>query len=183
MYRLLMDDRALHLLDADMQDLARDLSSRGRLRSAFERMRDEVFIPSINQNFAESGRPKRWEPISEETFVRRKTTSKVRKRATAGYIAAGLSGTLTPLQDTGAMRRAAVKKARFTIRENTMTYGNWPDYRWFGMVHDIEEIATRAEIPHRPFVMIQSEDIAPCQEILGDWVEAQVNKNIKLRYP
>ena len=166
----------INLLQADIQALARDLASTNRLRKPFERMRDEVMIPSIRQNFEVGGRPNKWEPISQATSG----------MSTSDFIASAASGTIggrKPLNKTGQLKRAATAKARFHIRANEMTFGKFPAKRWFGLVHDRAEIAAKAEIPHRPFVLIQHpEDSNQMAEILMEWVEEMVNENIKLRY-
>lgn len=166
----------LNLLDQDIQAMARDLASTRRLRKPFEKMRDEVMIPSIRQNFEAGGRPKKWEPLSP-------ITTGLGKAEFIASAATGEIGGRKPLNKTGQLKTAATAKARFHIRENQMVFGEFPARRWFGLVHDRAEIAARAEVPHRPFVLIQHpEDSNHMAEILMEWVEDTVNDNIKLRY-
>jgi len=151
---------AINLLRRDIQSLARDLAGQRRMRKAWERVRDEVVIPSIQQNFDMEGRPRRWEPLSPVTLMRAPTRTGI-------------------LNVTGQMKRSATAKARFKILKNEMTYGNWPERRWFGPVHDFG----LGDVPQRQFVMIQQpEDANQIGEILMEWVEDRVNENIKLHY-
>lgn len=170
-----LNPHVINLVNKDLRKVGRDLASKGRLRQPFHKIRDEVLIPSIEHNFKVGGRVggQRWEPISPETFARRKTSS-----------GSAVEGTLTakPLIDTGRMKFAATRKARFSIRDNTMTYGDWPNNRWFGPIHDIKELADNANIPQRQFVLIQPEDANAIQEIMIEWVEATVRKNMRLHY-
>lgn len=157
-----IDATALNLLQKDLQDMSRDLAGANRLRQAWERVRDEVMIPSINENFDSGGRPS-WEPLADGTLL--KDTGR-------------MGG---PLEVTGQMRRAATAKARFHIAKNEMTYGDWPARRWFGPVHDFG--SGNGHIPARPFAFIHGDDVQPITDILMDWVEMTVNRNVKMRYP
>lgn len=170
----ILNSHVLRLVEKDFDDLSRDMFSRGRLRTLFEEIRDEVIRPSIDKNFEVGGRP-RWEPLSPITVGGGK----------AGFIesaASGIIGGRTPLVKSGQMRKHGTAKARFTIRDNEMTYGDWPEKRWFGPVHDLKELARKAEIPHRPFVLMQPEDQSAIQEITFEWVEKAINKHIRRRY-
>ena len=166
---------AINLLERDMRALGRDLASKRKLRKPFERIRDEVMIPSIRKNFEVGGRP-RWEPLSLATFQSGGFGGR------EAFIQSGATGGRTPLDKTGQMKRAATAKARFTIRQNEMTYGKWPEKRWFGPVHNLPDLSERAQIPNRPFTLIQQEDKVAITEIMMEWVEDQVNKNIRFRY-
>jgi phage gpG-like protein len=138
------------------------------------RIRDEVNIPSIETNFKVGGRP-RWEPLAA-------ITTGLGKAAFIETAASGLIGGRQPLTKSGQMRRAATAKARFQIRKNVMSYGEWPERRWFGPVHNLPDLSKRAKIPNRPFTLIYPEDKVAAGEIMLDWVEEQVRKNIRLRY-
>ncbi len=153
--------QALRLLNADMQSLGRDFAQQTRMRGAWERVRDEVNIPSIAQNFKVGGRP-RWEPVAPTTSERSPSRRGV-------------------LDVTGQLKRAATAKARFSIKKNEMTFGNWPASRWWGPVHDFG--SKDGAIPKRQFVMIkQPEDAEHIGEILMEWIESRVNANIKMHY-
>lgn len=176
---LIANSHVLNLLKRDLRELGEDLSSRGGLRTLMEDIRDEVLIPSIRKNFEVGGRP-RWEPLSPITLGMGAGI-----RGGGEFIASAASGLIggrLPLNKTGQMRRHATAKARFMIRNNEMQYGNWPEKRWFGPVHNLPELSKKAQIPNRPFTLIQQEDQVAITEVTGDWVEKQVNKNIRLRY-
>lgn len=176
---LLANPHVLSLVKKDFQDLSEDMFSRGRLRSLFEEIRDQVNIPSFRKNFEQGGRPKMWDPISEATFRQRKSGG----GGSEAFVSAGLAGALHPLIDSRQLMNAATAKARFIIRNNEMHYGNWPEKRWFGVVHNVEEIARRANIPHRPFSLIQiPEDSEKIQEITFNWVFDNIDKHIRRRY-
>lgn len=163
----ILNANVIKTLNRDMQKLASDFAGKRNLREPFERIRDEVVIPSIRLNFEVGGRTAkgRWEEIAPVTLARRQS----------GW-------NYPPLTDTGQMSRAAVAKARFKIAANTMTYGNWPEKRWFGPVHDLVELAARAQIPHRPFAIFQPEDIVQIGEIMMEWVEERTNARIRKVY-
>lgn len=188
---LLLNPHVLKLVKKDFADLSADMFSRGRLRTLFEQIRDEVMRPSIEENFKAGGRPESWEPLSPVTlgFGAGAGSTDVGLGGGgggAGYIASAASGLIggrMPLTKSGQMRRAATAKARFQIRNNEMTYGKWPERRWFGPVHDLRDLAERAQIPHRPFVLIQQpEDANDIQTITFNWVFDNIDKHIRRRY-
>jgi phage gpG-like protein len=171
-----------HVLDLVRRDFSRltdNMFSRGGLRRLLEEIRDEVAIPSIDKNFEVGGRP-RWEPLSPITLG-----FGAGLRGGAEYIASAATGTIggrKPLTRSGQMRRAATAKARFHIARNEMTYGDWPERRWFGPVHNVEELAERAKIPHRPFTDMQPEDMVAMEEITFNYVFDNIDKYIRRRY-
>ncbi len=167
MMTLFIDDRALKMFDRDLQDLGRDLAGANRMRQPLLDIAREVAAPSIDRNFKVGGRPKRWERSSPISTYRLQT---------------GGEGDPT-LWVTGKMKRAASALARFKVRENKMTYGYFPAKLWYAMVHDDAGTAARANIPHRPFALIQGDDIPKMERILMDWVETRVNRSIRLHYP
>lgn len=170
----LLNPNVLNLLRNDLQAAGRQFRDNGRLRKLFEEIRDEVVIPSIETNFRVGGRPK-WDPITEATFLWRGGTR-------GGYVAAGLAGSLTPLDHTGRMRRMASAKARFTIRNNEMTYGNWPATRSWAPIHDFGGFAGGVEIPQRQWAVFQREDIVAIEEITNDWIERNIESKMRRRY-
>ena len=97
MITLFMDNRALLLLDKDVQALATDLAGTNRMRQPLLDSAREVLAPSINKNFQVGGRPKRWahpSPISTYRLLKGGVDS-------------------PPLWVTGKMKRAAGALARF----------------------------------------------------------------------
>ncbi len=167
MATLLVDDRALNMFSGDLQALSRDLAGTNRMREPLQEIAKEVLAPSIDKNFKVGGRPKRWKQSSPVSTYR--TQKKGEDEPT--------------LWVTGKMKRAASALKRFKVRENTLTYGYFPPTLWYAMVHDSASSSTRANIPHRPFALIQPDDVPKMERILMDWVEKRVSRNIRLRYP
>jgi phage gpG-like protein len=163
MITVFLDNRALLLLDKDLQDLSADLAGANRMRQPLLDSAKEVLGPSINKNFQVGGRPKRWafvSPVSQYRSSRGMEDS-------------------PPLWVTGKMKRAASAMARFKVRNNRMTYGYFPATLWFAGVHD----AGAGNIPQRPFALIQANDIDDITRIFMKWYEDRVNAHIRLRYP
>ena len=165
MMTLIVDDRALGMFSGDLADLSRDLAGTNSMKQPLLDIAKEVLAPSIDKNFKVGGRPSRWAAVSPISAYR------------------DLHGDGPPLWVTGKMKRAASALARFKVSENTMNYGYFPPSLWFAMVHDSASVSARANIPHRPFALIQADDIPKMGDILMDWVERQVSRNIRLHYP
>lgn len=187
----ILNKNAVRTLARDMQKLALDLAGTSNLRKPFEKIRDEVAIPSIDQNFARQGRPRKWPILDPETIEWRLKKSG-RKIGGKGKGHVSKEAIMRAFADktfensilifTGKGRRAATAKARFHIAQNSMTYGDWPETTWYMQVHDIAEFAASANIPWRPFALWQKEDEVAVGEILMEWVEERVNKNLKRVY-
>ncbi len=167
MMTLFMDNRALLLLDKDLRDLAGDLAGSNRMREPLQDSAREVLAPSINKNFQVGGRPKRWKASSPIS------TYRLQKKG---------EGAPT-LWVTGKMKNAAGSLARFKVKNNELTYGYFPATLWYAMVHDDPAMAKRANIPQRPFALIQPDDIEKITVIFMRWYEKMVNRHIRLRYP
>ena len=172
---LILNSNVIQLLKRDMRKLGKDFASTNKLREPFEEIRDEVMIPSIDKNFEVGGRPS-WEPLSLATI------GGGREAFIASTATGGPAGGRQPLTKSGQMKKAATAKARFQIRRNEMTYGDWPEKRWFGPVHNLPDLSQKAQIPNRPFTKIQPEDKEAIKEIMMDWVEKRVRRRIRLRY-
>lgn len=164
MITLFMDDRAILALNKDLQDVAREFSKRGGMREPLERMRDEVLAPSIDKNFAVGGRPEAWEGPLPNTWYRKKYNGE----------------SDPPLWVTGKLKKAAGAKARFKIASNRMTYGYFPNSLFWAWTHD--KGYPDANIPQRPFAIIQGEDIQDCVKILDQWVQKKINDHVKVFY-
>lgn len=163
-----MDTRVLRAFDKDMQDLAMDLAGSNRMRQPLLKIGKEVLAPSIKRNFAVGGRPNKWAQVGTSSYRDKKGDK---------------SGGSPPLWVTGKLKRAASSFARFKVKENELTYGYFPSSTWFAIVHDNAKIAKKADIPQRPFALIQHpKDSNDAMEILWDWYEDQINANIKRIY-
>ena len=174
-----LNKHVIGLLQRDIQGLANDLGRKLRFRGALERMRDEVIRPSIDKNFEVGGRPEKWEPIFMASYISRKSVKGSVSREEFLELAGQKAGA-KPLSDTGQLRAAAKAKARFHIASDSMTYGGWPQRRWFGAVHDLG--LYDPPIPQRAFVLFQEEDKQHIYDITLEWVEDRVNENIHLVY-
>lgn len=164
---LFIDQRALRALHKDMQDLALDFAGTNRMRQPLLKIARKVLSPSIARNFAVGGRPDKWQQVGTSTYRSGKGDK---------------SGTSSPLWVTGKMKRSAAALARFRVARNELTYGNFPNTVWFAVVHDDAKLARKANIPQRPFALLQPKDITDSLRIFGDWVEERVNANIKRVY-
>jgi hypothetical protein len=183
----ILNENILRLVEKDFSELSRAMYSRGRMRPLFEEIRDKVVIPSIRENFDEGGRPEPWEPISINTAYNRKVR-KLETRVIEAVGGRGGVGTIrvalvaTPLIDTGKFRRAAVAKARFTIRSNTMNYGNFTSNMWWAL--PIHQMGLYDLVPARPFVTffrIQKE-VDYIVDLTWNWVFDLIEKHIRRRY-
>ena len=157
--------------------VARAHESAGDMRGAkaeLERIRDNVIIPSIKQNFKMGGRPRPWKELSSETIMRRN-----RDGFASGPI----------LRRSHRMYESATAKARFTIGVDkaqhvmTLSYGTgsgaFPQRTWYGPVHQLGgdfSMAGGATLPARPFAVIQEQDADKIFKMLGDWT---FNKYVK----
>lgn len=148
---------ALRSFDRDMQLLARDFGKRGGFRQPLTESVNNVIIPAIRRNFVQEGYPIPWAQIGPDSYRRSK------KRVDAPI-----------LQVTRKMYNAAIAKARFTIRDNVITYGDWPSRAWYGPVQDLKELSDRAGIlNHRPFAVLAEEDIEGIGIEFSDWIRAR----------
>lgn len=168
----ILNPQVLRIAGGDFERLSRRFS-RGKLRGLMEKVRDEVLIPSIDTNFKTAGRPP-WEPITESTQFWRTGSSRGSGVTSADY----------PLVNTGQLQKAATARARFTIRENRMSYGNFPSRRWFAGLLDAGFVTNFGiEVPARPFAVMQHpEDTDHIQEVGLEWIEDAVGDEIRLYY-
>lgn len=165
---VMMDTRVLRMFNNDMRDLAMDFAGTNAMRQPLIKIGREVLAPSIDKNFAVGGRPVKWPQVGTSSY-RRKHGDR--------------TGDSPPLWVTGKMKRSASAFARFHVKANELTYGYFPEMTWFAVVHDDAKVAKRANVPQRPFALIQiPKDADDAIQIIGDWVEDRVNANIKRVY-
>jgi phage gpG-like protein len=163
MLSLYVDDSAVKHLHRDLQRLALDIGGTNRMREPLLRVAREVLSPSIEENFRVGGRPK-WARVDQGSTYR-----------------TGRRGG-PPLDVTGTLKRAATAFARFQVRNNTMTYGNFPPSAWYAVVHDNAAISAKAGIPNRPFALIQKEDEPAIGRVFMEWLEDKVDQHVKRVY-
>lgn len=126
----------------------------------------KVMIPSFRANFAAEGRPA-WEGLSPVTIKRR-------------------GGDAHPiLRRTGRLERDATQTSRWHITDTAASIQEWPESSWYGVLHQAgygsaakasvgkqtSRGAAAFQIPARPFILYQDEDIERIQEIFMDWME------------
>jgi phage gpG-like protein len=154
-----VNTRPLKALNRDLQRLAIDIGSHGRMREPLLKAVKNVVSPSILENFDSGGRPP-WPAVQADSSYRK------------GKRGAG------PLVVTGALRRAAGAHARWHVAANKATYGNFPSSRWFAGLHD----QGNAHLPQRAFALLQPEDQEAVGEIFMEWLEKRVNAHIRRFY-
>ena len=164
MIGLYMDTSALQLLHRDLQGLALDIAGANRFRQPLLDSAVEILSPSIAQNFEVGGRPQSWESAESGTPYRKS------------------HGGGGPLNVTGKLKRSATAAARFKVRNNQLTYGDFPQSTWYAVVHDNADISEKAHIPNRPFALIQKEDESEIAKIFMDWLEYKVNQHLRWYY-
>lgn len=177
-----MNQHALTALTKDLGEIPAKLRSRGRLRRVLEEIRDSVIIPSYEEEFAAGGKVDPWEPITANTALISRNRNKgftLRQDEISTVSTAGL----TPLTDRGVFARSARAKARFTIRDNRMSYGNFPGDMWWALpVHD-QGLAenTWPFIPRRTwslqFTRVQS-DVNTIIDITWDYVKDAIDSSL-----
>lgn len=130
--------------DADVRKLLAQLQARGK-RPPLRRIA-VVGIRSILRNFREEGRPKKWESLKSQFAYRRG------KKIDRG------SGKI--LQDTGRLRQSTEVEYRVPANVklfSSLIYARTHQYGW-----------KERNIPARPFMLWQSEDVRSIQQILLD---------------
>jgi phage gpG-like protein len=181
--------------------LAKDIDKMGlaikSFREPLTRSVKQVIIPSIRRNFAEEGRPDKWDALEEYT---------VKVRGNTGPI----------LTRTGKLKRGASQFNIWSISESAATVKKLPDAVWYGAVHQAgtggfsqymvqsqkelgkgassREIISHAfslmdsvrgvarkhrkvQIPQRQFIMYQDpDDIDDIQQIFYDWLVERTEK-------
>lgn len=179
-----MNPQVFHRLGADMAQAGFAMSRSGRMRSLLERIRDEVIIPSIDTDFKVGGRPP-WEPIYLSSWMNRETRGGKDSGSSWRETYIGKATSAKPLVDTGTLQKAATAKARFSIRGNEMSYGDFPSKRSWGLAHNFgANTGNGAWLPQREFVSFyrHTEDVNYIDEIALEWVEENINRNVKLYY-
>lgn len=148
----------------------------------------EVMSPSIIKNFDAEGRPNAWEPLSPDTVARKQARG----------------ADLRILHATRGARSlwyTASRLARWKITPNYAVFNNMPPSKWYGALHQsgasasatktsgtLEERIARGiaegpgarfgswELPARPFVMFQQEDLPKIEEVFDDWLRLELMK-------
>lgn len=81
---------------------------------------------------------------------------------------------------TGKVRNAATAFARWQFTRTEAFMGNWPQHVGYGLVHQVgggpqsHSPDAFGEIPPRPFLELQEEDIPGIEEIFLNWVDRRL---------
>jgi phage gpG-like protein len=180
---------SIGILARDVDKLSLDIRS---FKEPLTRAVREVVVPSIKQNFAAEGRPDGWEPLTPETLERKQS---------AGF------GGKPILERTGALRRAATSMGIWTITTTSATVKDLPSNVFYGAVHQggttihnrIDALVSMGatglaqqqmslvkgkprfapdeQIPARPFIMFQDEDIPKVEEVFSKWLDERILRN------
>lgn len=147
----------MEAIEADLAAIGRDLSN---MRTPLTTSIKTVLIPSIRENFTTGGRPDQWEPLAESTVEKRQRTG---------------TGTTT-LIETGRLMEGATQFSRWDVGTSEAHISNWnQDIALKAAVHQGGAVATgrtrSADIPARPFLLIQTEDADKIEEIFLTWME------------
>jgi phage gpG-like protein len=153
-------------------------------REPLKRSIQQVIIPSIRRNFDEGGRPA-WVPLADATIDLRMSLH-------------GSSGG-GPLVRSGELRRTMSQFNIWDVNDQRAILAHLPSKVWYGAIHQagygrmakrtskskirdyLTSLVDRAEdegskglnvnIPARPFVVLQENDLDDIYQVFGDWLE------------
>jgi len=156
------------ILARKVDKLGQDIRS---FREPLMRSVREVVIPSIQMNFAKSGRP-RWADLSEDTWKQKRAGSKI-------------------LVETGNLRNGMKALSLWHIDKEKALIADLPQSIWYGKVHQsgyggaemFHDPVTGSTVnvggsgaPARPFIMLQSEDVEKIDVIFNEWLEMRIQR-------
>ena len=146
-------------LEAKLNKAGKDLDD---LRPTFKQI-GAYMISSIDKNFREEGRPKKWKPLSQATIAKK--------------------GSSRILQDTGALKNsiAILKESKGSITIGVLNVSNpksGASVRKYGEKHQEGGVIMSKHgsriipitIPQRKFIMFQTEDVKAIKEFFRDEV-------------
>lgn len=110
----------------------------------------DIIIPSVQENFAQGGRPA-WPPLKPGTVKNR----------------GGQTGPI--LYRSGKLYDAATNPDNWTVTKDMLALTNISGKVKYAGYHQMG--APRAHIPARPYVEYQPEDIDAIMELFGLWVD------------
>lgn len=144
----------IHINDRELQKTLKGILSRlGNIKPAAELM-GEIALESIQTNFEDGGRPKKWKPLAESTIADRKRQGKWPGRILVrqGH-AAGLLGSI----------------AYTAFNDKVVVHSN----KVYARIHHEGGMAgrgRRTKMPARPYMMIQDEDWAEMKDALNAFI-------------
>lgn len=132
----------------------------------------KVMIPSFRRNFAQEGRPERWQQLQPFT---------VKKR---------LGDAHPILRRTGRLFKDATSTSTWHITDTAASIQHWPKSSWYGALHQAgygqaskasvakqtSKGAAQFVIPARPFIVLQDEDEIAITEVFFDWLEKKARE-------
>jgi phage virion morphogenesis protein len=139
---------------SDLQKLLSGLLKRMDNLSGPMAILGETILTSIQENFESGGRPTRWEPLAPSTIVERERKGKWPGRI---LVRTGVSGGLLGSISYEAFPRKAVVSAN----------------KIYAAIHHFGGKAGRGgktDIPARPYMMIQDEDMDEMQAALKNYI-------------
>jgi phage gpG-like protein len=114
-----------------------------------------IVLPSVEMNFARGGRPP-WQPLAPSTVGRR-------------------DGQLGPiLYRTGKLFNAAIDEENWTVTQDMLALTSISDKVSYAGYHQLG--APRANIPARPYVEFQPQDIEDITSLFEAWVNGIVDE-------
>jgi phage gpG-like protein len=116
----------------------------------------EIVIPSIAKNFEEEGRPEHWAELADFTLTRREEE---------GY------GSGPILERSGKLKRAAQAFARWKITMTEASFASFAPSQWYGYLMQEGSDAVGSNVPARPFMLMQEEDVDEIEKLFGDWMK------------
>lgn len=115
----------------------------------------DIILPSVAENFARQGRPP-WQPLALSTVISR------------GYKTGPI------LYRTGKLYNAATDPTNWTVTRDMLALTNISSKVKYAGVHQMG--APRANIPARPYVEYQPQDIEDITVLFGLWIDDIVDQ-------
>lgn len=143
---------SIGLVAKDFDKLGLDIRS---FREPLKRSIQQVLAPSFRKNFDVGGRP-RWQPLSSETIEIRQRLNKRGK---------GI------LIRTGTLRRVASQLNIWTITTTSAVIKDLPSRIWYGTLQQAGTRSGTANIPARPFIVLQPEDYDGIEKVFAKWID------------
>jgi phage gpG-like protein len=169
------------MLMRDFDNLGADIRS---YKEPLTRAIQQVMAPSFQKNFDVGGRPK-WPPLSEVTKqIRRRQGLGDQVLVRSGKLRA-VAGQLNIWHIDGQNGRAYVQRL--------------PSRAWYGQIHQGGThrvgfmsfmmgntpglFAAQGEIPPRPFIVAQREDLDNVQKVFAQWIDERIKAQMGSRGP
>lgn len=134
----------------------------------------ETVRTSVVKNFLEKGRPTQWMPLAPETIRRKKNKGRVlieeshlmdsvNWRASASRVEVGTNKVYAAIHQFGFGGKVSIPAHRRKVESRDIRDGKKKKASGVGFVKAHER---RMNVPARPFLMVQNEDIAEIREMI-----------------